>query len=200
MGPEESIVILAQQISWLSAVCRDRSGQLSYAYVGLTQSDTTSLRGYDAVFNVNVKLWSSMHQNLQSCWNTLLGPTIIVPGFPIPDRPNGLRGLEISVPAMAAMAGLSHAVSFEGGFVFKGRHHALIPVQTISSSVQWHMLDTYPEKIGWNYIRKLCPERVKGHMSDVSKRRSFVGWYPDAEDLLGMCQNLYAMNMKFKDC
>ncbi|KAJ4422967.1 hypothetical protein N0V82_002361 [Gnomoniopsis sp. IMI 355080] len=198
-GPEEFIVSLAQQIAWLSGACGGKLDRLSYAYTGFTLGDATAEVDIDAVFNLDVKIKPCNHQHIvsnkpgsedvrktsDSCWKSLLGPVVIISGFPIPQRPDGARGLEISVPAMSAMAGIPDAITFEGGFVFKGRHHALVPVQTFGSSMQWHMLDTYPEKLDWANIRNECPNRVKGHINSFAKHRSFVGWYPDAEDFIG---------------
>lgn len=149
----------------------------------MTEDDATPT--LDAVFKVSAKLRPCKPRQSQSCWSSLLGPAVVVYGFPVTKRPDGARGLETSVPAMAAMAGLTHALSFENGFLFKGRSHALVPVQEVGSSLQWHMLDTYPEKLDWDQIRKHCPTRVKGRFKAFSGYRSFVGWSPDALDFLG---------------
>lgn len=174
---------IAQQLSWLAAAFSEKPDVLSYAFVGLVEAETSPLA--HAIFKVKVKLYPVSTQDTQSCWNALLGPTVIISGFPVPPRDEGHHGLETSISAMAAMAGIPHAISFEGGFVFKGRCHALIPVLTISNAVQWHMLDTYPKKLDWKTVRERCPTRLKGHIKSYAKLRSFVGWYPEALDLLG---------------
>lgn len=190
-GTEESIITLGQQISWLSGVCRNKLDDLSHAYIGFTVGDSTSRADVDAVFKINVRLQPCNPRYYQGCWNSSVGSASIISWFPIPQRPEGARGLEISVTAMSAMAGIPHAISFEGGFIFKGRHHALVPVQTIGRSVQWHMLDTYPKKLDWADIRKHCPTNIKGHIQKFAKYRSCVGWYPDAGDLIGMLPSQY---------
>lgn len=137
------------------------------------------------VFAVDVRLEAATNLAPESCWYPLVGPANIICGFPVPDRQNGERGLEISVSAMAAMAGIPQAVSFKGGFIFKGRSHALVPIERLGESVQWHMLDVYPAKLGWGQVDELCPTRLEGHMDDIAGRRTFVGWFSDVLELLG---------------
>lgn len=183
IGSEEYIVNIAQQVSWLAAACQEKLTRLSYAFVRFTEAEIRPLT--HAAFKVGVKLHPIPIESSFSCWKTLLGPGIIIFGFPIPPRNIEQRGLEISVPAMSAMARIPQAVSFEGGFIFKGRCHALIPIRLIGQSVQWHMLDAYPDDLDWARIRKQCPSRLKGHAKSYSKHRSFVGWCPDVLEYIG---------------
>lgn len=183
-GNEGFIVSIGQQLSWLAAAFSEKPEALSYAFVSLCEAETHPLT--HASFKVDVKVCPVSRQGGQSrCWSSLLGPAVIIPGFPVPPRDIGHHGLETSISAMAAMAGISQAISFEGGFVFKGRCHALVPVSKVSNAIQWHMLDTYPEKLGWQTIREKCPMLLKGHIKSYAKLRSFVGWYPEALELLG---------------
>lgn len=185
-GPEEFIISIAQQISWLSAVCQQKLDCLSCAYVGLrAQSGSYQTNSAEAVFEIDIQLKKLVPQDSTSCWNSLVGPAVIVSGFPVPQRKNGVHGLEISVPGMAAMAGIPAASSFDGGFIFKARHHALIPVRKLEESVQWHMLSTYPKRLDWSEIKRLCPVRLTGDIEEYAKLRSFVGYYPTVLDLIG---------------
>lgn len=185
-GSQEFVISIAQQISWLAAACHDKLSQLSNAYVGFNLVENSSTYTH-ATFKVDVKTRPCPLQTQKGCWNTLVGPGVIISGFPIPERQGDERGLEIKVGAMAALAKISEAVSFEGGFVIKGRCHALVPISLIGQSVQWHMLDSYPLKLDWNDIRRLCPKRLKGHLKSFEGRRSFVGWCPDVLEFIGMC-------------
>lgn len=177
-GSEDFVVSMAQQICWLCAACHQKPDRLSYAYVGFANRDS--------VFQVDTRLEAATDLAPESCWYPLVGPANIICGFPFPERQNGERGLEISVSAMAAMAGIPQAVSFRGGFIFKGRSHALVPVERLGESVQWHTLDTYPAKLDWTQVEKACPTRLKGYMEDIADRRTFVGWFSDVLELLGM--------------
>lgn len=193
-GPEEFIISIAQQISWLSAVCQQKLDCLSCAYVGLrVQSGLDPTNSAEGVFEMGIQLKNLSSQDSTSCWNSLVGPAVIVSGFPVPQRKNGVYGLEISVPGMAAMAGIPVASCFDGGFIFKARHHALIPVRRLGESVQWHMLNNYPKRLDWDEIRRLYPVRLKGDIKEYAKLRSFVGYYPTVVDLIGESKPVYKM-------
>ncbi|CAG9986760.1 unnamed protein product, partial [Clonostachys byssicola] len=123
----------------------------------------------------------------QSCWNMLVGPAIVITGFPIPDRKDTEKGLEVSIGTMAQLAGVPQAVSFGGGIVLKARCHAIVPTIDHGDSIQWHMIDTYPKRLEWGHIDKLCPGRLQGLdiKPDFWGRRSFLGWCGRVKDLLG---------------
>ncbi|KAF4456957.1 alcohol dehydrogenase [Fusarium albosuccineum] len=175
-GTENFIASIAQQLAWLAAACQEKKDTLSYAYVGfavISQSNDCQV----PVFDIDVKLETLPETgNTGSCWNSVIGPAVVITGFPLPDRNSHERGLETSVPVMAQLLGLPKAVTFKGGFVFKGRYTALVPVKDLGPSIQWHIVDMYPLKLEWDYIDKLCPDRVVGDL--LLDSRSFFGWCP----------------------
>lgn len=178
-GAEDFIISIAQQLSWLIAVCQEKQDQLSYAYVGFFEANKTKTTAIPT-FDIDVELEVPSIEPSDSCWNTMVGPAVIVTGFPFPERHHNEQGLEMSIPVMAALADTPQAVSYRGGFVFKARHHALIPTEDFGSSIQWHLIDTYPERLEWTHIDRACPTRLRGTMN----RRSFLGWCPQVLELL----------------
>ncbi|KAF5980099.1 hypothetical protein FBULB1_5343 [Fusarium bulbicola] len=183
-GAEDFIIAIAQQVSWLIAVCQEKQDQLSHAYVGFFEANSADITGI-ATFDIDVKLEVPPIQPGDSCWNSIAGPAVIVTGFPLPERHHNEQGLEISIPVMAALADTPQAVSYRGGFVFKARHHALIPIKDFGSSIQWHLIDTYPERLEWTHIERECPKRLGGAIKkDFWNRRSFLGWCPQVLELL----------------
>ncbi|KAF5625342.1 alcohol dehydrogenase [Fusarium tjaetaba] len=183
-GAEDFIIAIAQQLSWLIAVCQEKQDQLSHAYVGFFEANSAETTAI-ATFDIDVKLEVPSIRPTDSCWNTIVGPAVIVAGFPLPERHHNEQGLEMSIPVMAALADTPQAVSYRGGFVFKARHHALVPIEDFGSSIQWHLIDTYPERLEWTHIDRACPKRLRGTMNkDFWNRRSFLGWCPQVLELL----------------
>ncbi|RBR10950.1 hypothetical protein FVER53590_29918 [Fusarium verticillioides] len=183
-GAEDFIIAIAQQLSWLIAVCQEKQDQLSHAYVGFFEANSAETKAI-ATFDIDVQLEVASIQPSGSCWNTIVGPAVIVTGFPLPERQHNEQGLEMSIPVMAALADTPQAVSYRGGFVFKARHHALIPIEDFGSSIQWHLIDTYPERLEWTHIDRACPKRLRGTVNkDFWNRRSFLGWCPQVLELL----------------
>ncbi|KAF5650752.1 alcohol dehydrogenase [Fusarium sp. NRRL 52700] len=183
-GAEDFIIAIAQQLSWLIAVCQEKQDQLSHAYVGFFEASSAETTGI-STFDIDVKLEVQLNQPSGSCWNTIVGPAVLVTGFPLPERHHNEQGLEMSIPVMAALADTPQAVSYKGGFVFKARNHALVPIEDFGSSIQWHLIDTYPERLEWTHIDRACPTRFVGAIKkDFWNRRSFLGWCPQVLELL----------------
>ncbi|KAI1127754.1 hypothetical protein F5Y10DRAFT_265772 [Nemania abortiva] len=182
-GTEDFIISIAQQLSWLAAVCQEKSKTLTHAYVGFWQA--TSLPPVKFEIDVNIETPSSLEDG--SCWNRVVGPAVVVNGFPLPERQPEDRGLEVSIPVMVSLARLSPELTFEDGFVFKGRHHGLVPTGSSNESIQWHFIDTYPKRLRWSDIDKLCPVRLRGYVDEhfFLQKRSFLGWCPRVIELLG---------------
>ncbi|KAK2488286.1 hypothetical protein H9L39_02213 [Fusarium oxysporum f. sp. albedinis] len=126
------------------------------------------------------------------CWNSIIGPGVIIRGFPLPERKHKERGLEASIRVMAQLLDLHKAVTFKGGYVFKGRYTALIPVQTFGNSIQWHIVDAYPRKLEWTDIDALCPIRlIRYTIASFLDTRSFIGWCPIVLETLATCDYEY---------
>lgn len=185
-GTEDFVIAIAQQLSWLAGVCQEKRDQLSYAYVRYSEENSVDTNS-NPTFQIDVTLEIPLTQDDGSCWNRIVGPAVLVTGFSIPDRKHNERGLELSIPVMAEIAKIPQAVTFGGGIVFKGRYHALVPIIDFGSSVQWHLVDTYPERLEWAYIDQACPTRLRGlvNMKSFLSRRCFLGWCPLTLELLG---------------
>ncbi|KAI0479856.1 hypothetical protein F4859DRAFT_451629 [Xylaria cf. heliscus] len=185
-GVEDFIVSIAQQLSWLAAVCQEKSKTRKHAYVGFWQVTDLST----VLFNIDITLDVPSGLETGSCWNEIVGPAVVVNGFPLPEREPEDRGLEVSISVMASLAGLPQAVTFGGGYVFKGRYHALVPIRGSSESIQWHLIDTYPKRLRWTDIDESCPGRLRGETDGDAfwQKRSFLGWCPRVIELLGTAE------------
>ncbi|KAI0970210.1 hypothetical protein F4678DRAFT_480447 [Xylaria arbuscula] len=181
-GTEDFIISIAQQLSWLAAVCQEKSKILNHAYVDFLQAADLEPIAFD--INVKLEVPSTLER---SCWNEIVGPAAVVNGFPLPDREPEYQGLEVSISIMASLAGLSQAVTFGGGFVFKGRYHALVPIRMSNESIQWHLINTSPKRLMWADIDEVCPRRLLGEFNGDTfwQKRSFLGWCPRVMELLG---------------
>jgi hypothetical protein len=179
--------MIAQQLSWLAAAFQEKKDSLTYAYVGFSEATQLAADLGVPTFNIEVQL-EVLPENEKSkmCWNSIIGPGVIIRGFPLPERKHKERGLEASIRVMAQLLDLHKAVTFKGGYVFKGRYTALIPVQTFGNSIQWHIVDAYPRKLEWTDIDALCPIRlIRYTIASFLDTRSFIGWCPIVLETLG---------------
>ncbi|KAK7598481.1 hypothetical protein V3481_000107 [Fusarium oxysporum f. sp. vasinfectum] len=192
-GTERFIIMIAQQLSWLAAAFQEKKDGLTYAYVGFSEATQLAADLGVPTFNIEVQL-EVLPENEKSktCWNSIIGPGVIIRGFPLPERKHKERGLEASIRVMAQLLDLHKAVTFKGGYVFKGRYTALIPVQTFGNSIQWHIVDAYPRKLEWTDIDALCPIRlIRYAKASFLDTRSFIGWCPIVLETLATCDYEY---------
>lgn len=190
-GSDEFICNIGQQLAWLAAVCQQKEEGPTYAYVGFERQTE---KCHDPINNPTVptfKIWVNVETPPrwanQSCWNDLVGPAVLIAGFPLPERCKSQHGLEISLPVMCALARIPQAVTFRGKYVFKGTYHALIPTAVYTDSIQWHFIETYPRKLTWadldDGISMETPEFQND--ADFWKSRAFLGWCPKVRDYFG---------------
>ena len=182
-GSEESIIIIAQQVAWLAALTKDgcRLKETRYAYVDVKElPDSTKEPGFAGpLFSVSVYLASPPTEKDSSCWTEILGPSVLITGYPISERRHSERGLEASLQTMASFAGIPVAVTFGGGFVLKGRYHAIVPIKRFQGSVVWHVITSPSNReLEWRDILERCPQRLRHDGSEelVWSARSFFGW------------------------
>ncbi|KAH7089858.1 hypothetical protein FB567DRAFT_547409 [Paraphoma chrysanthemicola] len=180
-------VEIAQQLAWIaSALSLPPHGyEVAYAKPVMYRSTTTS--------NISEILIDVQHDPLHAtetpCWLSLFSGAVIASGFPIADRDREV-GLEISLDLLAGLAGVCHAVEFEGGVVMKGFSHLFVPVQKTSDRIQWHAVSSTDEDRRLTYREGLsrCGTRALSSevsLHDIQQCRTIVGWCSTAKSRLG---------------
>jgi hypothetical protein len=182
-GQAEEIIQIAQQLAWLgTALQHSHSGELAYSSSKIVPTATASPIFY-LTFDTR-----PLEENRKCCWHGLFAAAVIAEGFPIPTRQQGI-GLEIPLQMMAALAGVRHAVSLEGGLILKGYSCAFVPVKRYDDSVQWHFTENDAEdRLPYWEVQTQYPARAG--LKDVdfealSHTRAFVGWWGLTETHLG---------------
>lgn len=182
---------MGQQLAWLAAACQTTNHGMVYSRVNLVPIKS---EGYDAqhsipAFRIRVLIEAPSDVEEAKCWGSLMGQSVLVAGFPIPPRPPSMIGLESKLEILAGLIGIQIAVTYKGGYVLKGRFHALAPLLLDGDMVQWHLVTTWPRPLQWVDIDKQCPKRLLGTHPDILstflKTRAMLGWCGEVENLLG---------------
>ncbi|KAI1425450.1 hypothetical protein F5Y12DRAFT_784703 [Xylaria sp. FL1777] len=188
-GKMETIIDVAQQISWLSAALSLSPFEQKVAYCNARLVCSPSHTGKPR-FKVE-RVFAQPQSIEESCWLPLFSNAALVWGFPIPAR-GGEIGLEISIDLLAAIAGVRHAAEYDGGIVMKGFSCMLIPIKldTIADTVQWHLVSSQDEATRLSYQEGIarCPNRAL--LSDLDLQtllttRAILGWCSTVETVLG---------------
>jgi hypothetical protein len=187
-GSEEFVVTVAQQISWLGAACRVTPLGLGCSYILF--NEVASKFGLPlCTFRISTEVVPLTSDDSGSCWNEVVGNSTIVTGFPIPERVNNEKGLELPLEVMAALGGVPLATQFNGGYVLKARSIAFVPVERNGSSIQWHLVKKGGAKLRYKDIDDVCPIRLPVEVlnqDELSSTRVFLGWCSDATNNLGV--------------
>ncbi|KAF2972247.1 hypothetical protein GQX73_g1229 [Xylaria multiplex] len=189
-GTKSTIIDIAQQISWVSATLSLSPFGRKVAYCNTTLVRDASYTGL--LFKVE-RNFAPLQPIEDPCWIPLFSNAVLAWGFPIPER-LGETGLEISIDLMAAIAGVRHAVEYDGGVVMKGFSSMLIPLKRNkeTDTVQWHLVSSHDEETRLSYREGVamapCSDRALLAEVDLQSPRTtrgILGWCNAAETVLG---------------
>ena len=123
---------------------------------------------------------------VESCWFSLFNNPVIAQGFPVPERSNCERGLELPIELMATLGGARHAVDFEGGLVIKGPSVAFVPVKQYEDTIQWHMVSNSDgTRLRYRDLKMHRALQNEVDYESVRTKRAVLGWSQGAQSLLG---------------
>ena len=123
---------------------------------------------------------------VESCWFSLFNNPVIAQGFPVPERGNSERGLELPIELMATLGGGRHAVDFEGGLVIKGHSIAFVPVKQYEDTIQWHMISNSDgTRLRYSDLRMHRALQNEVDYGSIRNKRAILGWSPVAQTFLG---------------
>ncbi|KAF2500867.1 hypothetical protein BU16DRAFT_602962 [Lophium mytilinum] len=183
-GSEDFIVAVGQQLAWLGAACRTSLGQLAHSYTNFTELNLTDIdHSPKPTFQIRYEVLPLLPEEPTSCWNDLVGDSVVVASFPIPERHPNAAGLEVPLQIMAALANVPLATCFRGGYVLKGRSLLFVPVKRENDSVQWHLLNKPGGRISYHEAVHLFPDRLSvGELDEEAlvTTKCFLGWCSDS--------------------
>ena len=178
------IVELAQQIAWIGSALSTSPFGDQLAYARPSVHGTSSPSRFEITFERK-----PLQATETACWLPLFCGAVIASGFPIPDRADEM-GLEIPLELLAGIAGVRHAVEYEGGVVMKGFSHMFVPVRKKDDRVQWHAISSQDPETRLSYRDALarCEARASSQevsLDDLQSCRAIVGWCSVATSRLG---------------
>lgn len=133
-GSLEQIIVVAQQLAWITASFRvPVYGQVSYSEVLISRTG-------DMVFNLYPTPLEEVRERVSACWLPLFANSIIARGLAVPAR-EGEIGIEIPFPLMTTLANVMYPVFHTDGIYLRGFSNLLFPVEISPDkrSVQWHL-------------------------------------------------------------
>ncbi|PVH93539.1 hypothetical protein DM02DRAFT_676776 [Periconia macrospinosa] len=182
-GGMDPVIELAEQLAWLGSALSTSPFGVNMAYARPVFCESGSAK---VVMQFR---FEPIHSTEMACWLPLFSGAVIASGFPISAR-KGEIGLDIPLEMLAGIAGVRHAVEYEGGVVMKGFSHMLVPIRKTDDRIQWHAVSSQDPSKRLSYCEglALCGERAllkEVNLDDLTRCRAIVGWCTVAKSLLG---------------
>lgn len=180
---------------WIGAALQISKNERVQYSTFFMDSPGAQVRGPNKRFSVRFST-SDLSAGEQSCWLPLFSNPVIARGFPVRQRENEEKGLDIPLEIMAALGGARHITEFEGGLVLKGYSAMFVPVKRHKQSIQWHLIRRNDEeRILYRDLVNEYQDRVMLEEVDqslVQTTRAFLGWWKCAETHLGTADAAYS--------
>jgi hypothetical protein len=127
-------------------------------------------------------------EKIGHCWHGLFNNPIVAKGFPVPLRPPGTPGLEISLEAMGILIGAPRLTIFNNRAVLKGFNAAIFATACTDEIVFWHLVVNkdgsrirYSDKV----VMESLPMEMPSAISSLQSKRHFLGWASDVSYNIG---------------
>ncbi|PGG95740.1 hypothetical protein AJ79_09893 [Helicocarpus griseus UAMH5409] len=138
------------------------------------------------------------------CWGPLFANSILVMGYPIPQRSEPKTGLEMSLGTMACLIRSQQVVQWGEKIIMKGFSSLLVATLVTTNVVVWHLfVNRNPsERISYidprlDRVDIRTPERLS--LRIVEQSRHIIGWCTKATDFCGHAmanQNISASGLQ----
>lgn len=122
------------------------------------------------------------------CWQKLFLNPVLVRGYPIPRRPTGVKGLELSLDVMATLLQVSRVTRFGATPFIKGFSALAVLTQKLKGTILWHLIvnENSKQRISYNDSR-IPRSRNIDQIEDMvlQSSRHILGWCSHVMNLTG---------------
>ncbi|KAF2675067.1 hypothetical protein BT63DRAFT_27818 [Microthyrium microscopicum] len=180
-------------LSWLSAalISDNMTDRVAISEVLETPVNPRNQKeGYPEILIVSETRPSSLKREdfVNCCWFDLFEHATLIQGFPISPRPEGQRGLELSLPLMVTLGNADWLTDFQGAKILRGFSTMFVATDATSDSIQWHfMWDHAGNRIASSKAADLQAKVTSDKLVEEveSSARHFVGWTRTVKTLAG---------------
>lgn len=184
-GSKSFAAEVAELLRWFTATfnpCKEGNLQFSDSLIRHGHD-----RGYFEILQ-RIPLERGATETVATCWHRMFEGFNLAVGFPIPERSDE-KGVELPFQAMKLLGLIWHPCHYDGKVFLKGDETALLPIASTSDNcIQWHFVQTDEgdSESLWDLIKESGDVMTDlSHIRNLSEKRMFVGYWPNAEIHLG---------------
>jgi hypothetical protein len=210
VGTESSTMEVAEQLAWLGAALRTSPYEDGIAVCTPYVSDASIVAcsendalGHGLAFPIqptiaaHFKLSFSFHRLITDakdstgqCWQSLFLNPVLVRGYPIARRMEGVKGLELSLDVMATLLQARRITWFGATPFIKGFSAMVIPTKVEEGILLWHLVfnEDQKQRISYNdsRVRRIIdPNAEQINIVNLETAQHILGWCPQVKSLTG---------------
>jgi hypothetical protein len=185
-GLLESIVEVAEVLSWIGAALRESSvpGKIAHSIASVRVDEKaihkdSSVQLLLSFAEEDISVTSAARPG-GGCWlHGFLNNPVITKGFPITLRPNATPGLEIPMEVMALLVDAPQLTVFNNRVLLKGFNAAVFPTVYADNLIKWHfILNEDGERLRYGDQRILeSPQMAPLEATSLLREaRHILGW------------------------
>lgn len=191
-GPGYSISEIIEVFAWLASTLREASGaEVVYSVIRNGKRSMPGIHSDLALMfaeepflgdPVVIEFGKPPSMNGGNCWHALFNNPVVSKGFPVPLRPPGTPGLEISLEAMGILVRAPRLTIFNNRAVLKGFNAAIFATTCTDEAVFWHLhVNKDGSRIRYSdkMVMESLPMEMPSAISSLQGKRHFLGWAPD---------------------
>ena len=200
------------QLAWLGAALQESPSQDHLAHVfpeiatvvsdSATLRPTANRRNTTFIIRYRTTVLSDLDSQLPGhCWHSLFQNPVLIQDFPIPSRPDGEEGLEVSLDVMSVLGNARYLTLYDDIPVLKGFSTMFLLSGVSKNARIWHFVSklsgdriSYAKASELGPASKINPSEFDRIFESVpegedlwpsTERRNFVGWVTSAISLAG---------------
>ncbi|KAL2853313.1 hypothetical protein BJY01DRAFT_244279 [Aspergillus pseudoustus] len=184
-GPAYCIGEVGELLAWLGSALRSSTVLDGVVYRTPLVADIRSVEGGDNIFECNIQFSdraddtaSEVYDAQGICWHDLFRNPVVVNGYPILRRGEGIPGLELPLGMMAELSQTRYINSFNRKLLIKGFASMLAPTGVMDNVVTWHLLHN-EDGSRISYLRSATLPVIPTTISQLEQCRHILGWCPD---------------------
>jgi hypothetical protein len=190
-----SISEIIEAFAWLASTLREASGaKIRYSVAQVGKTPLQSVWEDDGDFRLILSEEPFIDKDdtgtetIGNCWHALFNNPVVSRGFPVPLRPPGTPGLEISLEAMGVLVGAPRLTIFNNRAVLKGFNAAIVATACTDETVFWHLVvnkDGSRIRYSDKNIMESLPMEMPSAIFSLQGKRHILGWAPDVSYNIG---------------
>ncbi|KAH5122994.1 hypothetical protein HBH71_038800 [Parastagonospora nodorum] len=195
-GNMDWVADAAEALSWLGAALRpstlqspDDQHKVSCCTPSLECTPRVEPSGMDTKFDILCTFDQvPADTTIGICWYDMFPHKLLVQGFPVPEKPSHMRGVELPLAIMVSTIGAQHVTVFNNNLLIKGFNRMLVMTGRDGVFCQWHYVFNKNSHIRYadiadNRVRNSNPYYLKDDEYEewLQSSRHIVGWWNDVQ-------------------